>query len=268
MRMINRLKVTIGLSALVIGLLFVSANAFAAESVYTNSGTGFQVIIEDRADLLTDAQETALYDVMIPLTEFGNIGFLSTDSNANSARYYAEDRSHDLFGRQTSQTVFLIDMDNRDIFIYSDGSNYRTLTNSKATIIADNIYTYASAENYYQCAYSAYEQMYRLLNGGRIAEPLRYISAALISILTAMLVCFIIINSYSKLKAPSINDILGPALKDCKVENVEAQFTGESKTYSPRSSGSSGGSSRGGGGGGHSGGGGGGHSGGGGGHHF
>ncbi len=269
----GRCLVTAAAGVLIFALMFVFSpcNVRAEESNvrYTNPDNSFRVVIDDKADLLTDEQERSLTDVMIPLTRYGHIGFFSTNSNNTSAKYYAEEQSHNNFGRMHSQSCFLIDMDNREIFVYSDGANYKVLTDAKGTIIADNVYTYAGSADYYTCAYKAYEQMGKLLGGRRILEPMRYITAALISILVAMLVCFLIINSYSKLKTPSIQDILGPAGKNRSIPQPEVTLTKESKTYSPQSSGSSGGGHSGGGGGHHSsGGGGGGHSGGGGGHRF
>lgn len=237
----------------------------AVDYLYTNSDTGFSVTIYDEADLLTDSEEAALVDVMIPLTEYGCIGFASVNTNNTSVQYCAEEISHNSFGRMPSQTLFFIDMQNRQIFIYSDGANYRTITDAKADIITDNIYTYASAGDYYRCAYEGYVQMKKVLSGGRIAQPLRYITSALLSILIAMLICFFIINANSKLRKPAVDDILGPAAKNLSLGPVKAVSKGTTKKYSPVSS-SSGGSS--GGGGSHSGGGGGGHSGGGGGHSF
>ncbi|MBQ8139843.1 MAG: TPM domain-containing protein [Lachnospiraceae bacterium] len=254
-------------SVIVFSLL--GRDAFASDNIrYTNPDNSFIAVIEDNADLLTEYEEDALLQVMIPLTKYGSIGFISTDSNSTSARYYAEERSHANFGRMFSQSVFLVDMDNREIFVYSDGANYKVITDKKGTIITDNIYTYASAKDYYTCAYKAYEQMYALLEGRKIMEPMRIISAVLISVLTAMLICFIIVNSYAKLKTVSMADLLGSVDRKLTSTQPKVTLTKETKTYSPQSSGSSGGGHSGGGhhsSGGHSGGG---HSGGGGGHRF
>ena len=231
-----------------------------------NDTTGYKIVIVDDADLLTDIEESAILDVMKPCTKYGHIALFTTNVNGTTPQYYAEGECHKRFGKMASQSCFLIDMDNRQIFVYSDGENYKSLTDQKGTIITDNIYRDASNGDYYLCAYNAFEQMYKVLDGRRIAEPMRYISVALISVLVAMLICFIIINSYSKLKSPSVADILGPVAKVCEAGPSSVVLTGESKKYSPRSSSSGGG---GGGGGHHSGGGGGGgHSGGGGGHGF
>lgn len=256
----------------VVVLLFVSGisklkvSAANTNVRYTNDTTGYCVVIEDQADLLSSEEELDLIGQMIELTEYGNIAFLSVDSNYSSALSYAEMRSHSYFGSGTSQTVFLIDMDNRDISIYSDGANYKVITKGKANSIVDNVYTAASAKDYYRCASNAFTQVEKLLSGGKIAEPFRYISCALLAILIGMLICFTIINASSKLKTPSVAEVLGPAAVKYTPSSPKTTLVNETKRYSPQSSSSGGHSS--GGGGHHSSGGGGHHSGGGGSHHF
>lgn len=261
MKMISKRNMVIAIFAGIVITLFSGSRSFAAANyLYTNTETGHSVIIYDEADLLTADEEQSLLEVMIPLTEYGCIGFASVNQNNTSVKYRAEEISHNSFGRMPSQTLFFIDMANREIFIYSDGSNYKTITDTKANIIADNIYTYASAGNYYRCAYEAYVQMEQILSGGKIAAPLRYITSALLAILIAMIICFMIINGNSKLKKPALDDILGPVDKNLNLGPVSVVSKGVTKKYSPVSSGgggSSGGSRGGGGGGGHSGGGGG-----------
>lgn len=252
--------------SLIAGFAGLSKDSYAkGYEAYKNPDTGYTVVIEDEAGLLTENEELALLDVMIPLTKYGCIGFVSTDYNSTSQKYYAEARSHENFGRMVPQSVFLIDMDNRQIYIYSDNANYKVITDAKATYITDNIYRFATDGKYYVCAYSAYEQMYTLLNGGQINEPMRHISAALLGTLFSMLICFIIISVHAKLKQPSVEELLKVTQRDVKASEPSVTLEKQTKKYSPQSSGGGGG---GGGGGGHSGGGGGGHSGGGGGHGF
>ena len=135
-------------------------------------------------------------------------------------------------------------------------------TDNKADIITDNIYKYASRKEYYECAYNAFDQIETILDGGKIAEPMRHISNAVVSIVLAFFVNFFIVLGASKIKKANAAEII----KNCDVEfeasNVSGSKTGTHKVYSPVSE-SSGGSSGGGGGGG-----GGGFSGGGGGHSF
>ena len=56
-------------------------------------------------------------------------------------------------------------MDNRNIWIHSNGAINRTINKAYAETITDNVYTYASDADYYICAMKVYEQEYTLLQG-------------------------------------------------------------------------------------------------------
>ncbi len=228
-------------------------NVKALEKV--NERTNYKILIEDDANLLTSDEINDLADIMTPLTEYGNIAFKTIDSNSTTASSYASVYYHTNFGTK-SGTLFLIDMDNRKIHIFSDGYNYKYITTAKANIITDNIYRYASRSEYYECAKKAFEQIGTVLSGGKIAEPMRYISNALISITIAFLVNFLIVLFSSNVKKASRKEILKNCDMSFDVSEFEAIKTGTHRVYSPPSS-DSGGSSGGGGGGGSSGGGGG-----------
>ena len=45
--------------------------------IYDNPQTGYSVYINDAYDLLTEEEEANLLDDMIPITEYGNAGFVS-----------------------------------------------------------------------------------------------------------------------------------------------------------------------------------------------
>lgn len=223
---------------------------------------GNVILIEDDAGLLSSDEVLKLKNDMKNLTKYGNIAFKSISSNSSSTANYASDYYHEKFG-SSSGSLFLIDMDNRKIYIFSDGNNYKYITNSKANIITDNIYTYASRKDYYNCASMAYSQMNTILSGGKIAEPMRYISNSLISLILSFLFCYLFVFFSSKIKKASMNEILRGCDISYKIDNVHAEKTGMDSKYDPISDSSSysgGGSSSSGGGGGSSSGGGGGHS--------
>ena len=244
-------------------------------NTYKNPKTGFMAEIDDLANLLSEEESEKLLQDMIPLTEYGNIVFLSINQNYTSTKNFAEETYHSTFGTQ-SGSLFLIDMDNREIYIFSDGYNYKVINEQKALSITDNTYTYASRKDYYGCAAKAYSQMYTILDGGKINEPMRLASNVFISLALAFFISFMFVLSQTKIKKASAEEII----KNCDVEfktgKIDPQKNGQKKVFSPvsSSSGSSGGFSSGGGhssfggGGGHSSFGGGGHSGGGGGHRF
>lgn len=231
-----------------------------AEEKYVNPQTEYEVILEDQADLLSEEEESALLTQMKAITTYGHAAFLTTAVNNRSAGSYAADRFYQYFGSE-SGVLFLIDMDNREIYIYSDGRVYRTITKSYANTITDNVYTYASDAEYYTCARKAFEQILTLLSGNRIAQPMKYVSNAFLALLIALLINYFVVMLTSKVKNPEKQELLKATKHRCSFTNTEVIHSHTTKKYDPPSSSSSGG------GGGH-GGGGGGHSGGGGGHRF
>ena len=228
-------------------------------TVYTNSETGYSVIIEDDASLLSNDEKKQLAETMKDITPYGDVAFKSIDYNPYSTETYIERYYNSIFGTG-SGTVFLIDMDNRNIWIYSDGSIYSTITTAYANVITDNVYTYASDKDYFTCANKAFIQEAALLQGRRISQPMKYISNALLAIAIAILINYFIVRQTSRVRKASDNEIVNGVFANNAFNNVSVNFIRQTRTYSPRSSsssGSSGGHSGGGGGGGHSGGGGG-----------
>lgn len=226
-------------------------------SEYINEETNYKVIIEDDAFLLTEEEISNLMVKMKPLTEYGNIAFKTINENYNSTESYSSKYYHDIFGT-SSGTLLLIDMDNRYIYIFSDGNNYKTITTSKAYIITDNVYKYATNSDYYRCAYEAFDQIERLLSGGKIEEPMRYISNIMLSILIAFLINFLIVLINSNVRKAKNKEIVSNCHVKFNIDNVKAVKVGQHRVYSPVSDSSSSGGG-GGGGGGRSSGGGGGH---------
>ena len=110
----------------------------------------------------------------------------------------------------------------------------------------------------YECAYKAFQQILSLLQGNKIAQPMKYISNTFLAIILALLVNYFVVKIMSVARKPSEKQLLEATKNGFRFENPEVTFTHETKRYDPPSSSSSGGG--GGGGGGHSGGGGGGHS--------
>lgn len=251
---------TIAANAETAGNLSDAQTTDTGSLIWENLDTGYRTVIEDDAGLLSDNELSLLSLDMQDTTAYGNAAFKSVSYNYSSASSFARDYYHELFG-QTSGTLFLIDMDNREIYIFSDGAVYRTITNSYANTITDNVYRYASEQNYYLCASKAFEQINKLLAGRKISQPMKYISNALLALILAVLINYFIIRVSSQGKKAAASEILKASSVKFAFHNPKKQLTGQSKVYCPSSSGSGGGSH----GGGHSGGG---HSGGGGGHRF
>ena len=233
----------------------------AATYVSHNEETGYYIYIDDWADLLTDAEESELLETMEPITAYGNVAFVSISMNPTySTERYAKDYYQEHFG-YSSGTVFLIDMEERYIWIHSDGEIYRTVTKSYATTITDNVYSYASREDYLTCASKGFEQINTLMEGRHIAQPMKYISNALLAIAIALLINYFVVRMSSRSRKASTSQLIDGTYYKTEIKNPRTEFIKQTRRYSPQSRSSSGG----GGGGGRSGGGGGG---GGGGHRF
>ena len=241
-------------SILVIITIFIGCNVKALKLEYTNESTNYKAVIDDEADLLSDDEETLLLEQIKELTSFGHIIFKSIDSNPTSSVSYSESYYYNNYGNE-SGSLFFIDMDNRKIIITSAGSNYKIITKAKANIITDNVYKYASSEQYYNCAKKAFEQIDTLLNNGKIAEPMRYVSNIVIALISAFFINIFFVLSNSSTKKAQNKDIIDGAKVDFNIGEITGRKTGTHSVYNPPSSSSSGGGhSSGGGGGGFSGG--------------
>ena len=242
------------LSVIVLTLFLSPANVLA--NTYENDETGYEARIVDEAGLLSSSEESKLLEEMEGITEYTNIAFVSVDENNYSTERLAQKLNEQYFGG-ASGIVFIIDMDNRYIRIDSRGNARNTITTDYAQTITDNVYSYASDEDYYKCASKAIAQMHSLFEGRRIAQPMKYISNALLAVAIALLINYFVVRMLSRASKASNRQIMGGIFTKVDINNARANFTHQTKRYSPQSSGSSGGSSRsgGGGGGGHSGGG-------------
>ncbi len=233
-------------------------------ALWENPDTGYRIVLEDDAQLLDRKEQEELAAAMRTVTAYGNAAFKSISANAYSAASFADDYYHGLFGTE-SGTLFLIDMDNRELYLFSDGAIYRTIGKSYADTITDNVYRYASDGDYYLCASRAFEQIGAVLAGEKIAQPMKYISNALLAFILAALLNYFLARSLSRSSKPGTGEILGSISTRFDFQNPRKILTSQTKVYDPPSSSSSGGGHSGGGG---RSGGGGGHSGGGGGHRF
>ena len=269
-------KIALLLLILMIAVLsifeFAPEESYAEErTIYTNPQTGYAVIVDDKEDLLTDAEEADLVNEMMPITEYGNVAFVSGSGSGTTAERFANDWYYSHFGND-SGTIFVIDMYNRMIQISSAGSVYNVITKGYANTITDNVYTYATRGDYYGCAVNAFRQAYTLLEGGRIARPMKHITNALVALTLAIVVTYFLARRNRKPEAAPEQQIFAATTASTLAASVTATKVIETITYEEVSSSSGGGSGGGFSGGGFSGGGfsggGGGFSGGGGGHSF
>ena len=243
-------------------LIIISFICLLLAPLRISAASSYRLVIDDREDLLTASEENMLQIKMERIREYGNVGFV-TVSQFSSTDTYTKNLYRDLFGRESGM-LFVIDMGRRNIWIFCDGAIYRIINKSYANTITDNVYRYASKGQNYDCAYNVFDQAEILLEGGRISQPMKYISNALIALVLAILgnFIFLVIQRGESIANP---DTIAKAMSSgVAVGIVSKVMTKSKKSRHVESSGGGGGYSGGGGGGG----GGGGSSGGGGGHSF
>lgn len=241
-------------TTLLISFFLTPLRAGAAETAYQNPTTSFEVLIEDDADLLTQDEESVVLEQMKGITKYGNVVFKSISENPKSTTArYAEQFYISNF-KYKDGTLLLIDMDERMIYIYSSGAVSDIITDSYSDIITDNIYTYASDGDYCECVRQAFEQIDALLNGYKIAKPMKYISNAFFAIILALLINYFITELMSRPRKPTVKEQMEAVSIKCDISDPGTTFIKETKRYVGSSSSGSG--RRGGGGGRRSGGGG------------
>ena len=257
MRVLRQFRTGILLTVFLITLLLIPHRAYSSEALKTNPDTGFGIWIEDDADLLSDEEEKELISHMEPVTAYGNAGFISTSEYIGNTGNYAADKYREMFGRD-SGSLFIIDMYNRYLYIQSNGYLYSVVTDSYAETITDNVYRLASKGEYASCAGKAFDQMSDILNGQKIARPMKHITNLLLSVAASMAICYLLVRFSRRRVKPANKEILRTLrITGEGFTNPVIKSAGVTKTHSPRKS-SSGGDGFSGGGGGFSGGGGGG----------
>ena len=231
------------------GLLTITARA---------EGTTGTLLIADDAHLLSEEEKARLIEDYSAITEYMGAAFVSTDYSPGSTSSFAEECAIRYY-RNDPAVLFLIDMDDREIYVYANGTAQKTISKADARAITDNIYKSASRGDYYECADGAFRQIYAKCTGQKLARPVKHITNALIAVLVGILINYLI-TAYSRIpKAERRTKGEIKASVSSKMAHMPGIALGaaivlsSAKHYKSSSSGSGGG----GGGGGHSGGGGG-----------
>ncbi len=237
------------------GGLTLNSGQEGDERTYTVDGSDYLIYFNDEEDLLTEEEEEKLLEDMKPVTDYGHAAFMTTQIQSSYYEEATEEIYHSLFGMGASGTIFLIDMNNRQLIIFSDGDVYDVVSKAYANTITDNIYKMAKKGDYYDCAREAYQEIYTLLSGSKIAQPMRHITNAMLAVILSTMILYAITRYISAQRAASEEEILTAIGSACAFTGGSLAFSRKKRSYNPHSS-SGGGSSGGGGGGGSSGGGG------------
>jgi uncharacterized protein len=195
------------------------------------------VRIQDDAGLFSEADMILLMTECEKLTEYGHVGIYTYgppsyginvpgDAKLYETSDVAAVKYESWYGT-SSAFLFIIDMINREIYIETDGYIGDTVTPGKAKSITDNVYKLASKRDYSGCVTKAVGQAWDLIEGRRIAEPMKYASNAVIAVLLGLLINFIVLRMLNRKKEVSVKE-----LTDANRGN--ATFNGRSVTVVSR----------------------------------
>ena len=153
--------------------------AFMAVGIPGNAGSGLSMTAQaagsgemagnvrvfDQADLFLEEEEKELQQAIDALREKMDMdaAVVTAEENPGSAQAYADDfyEAHG-FGTGSGRdgALLLIDMDNRELCISTEGKMVRYLTDSRIEAVLDDMYGYAAAGDYYQAAGAFVEDQY------------------------------------------------------------------------------------------------------------
>ena len=249
MREMNRIKFLLAGTLAAFG--FIISSALTAEAAeYDNDSTGYFACVDDSADILSDEEEQALLKDMEPITAYSSVMFYSTDDSGGDAQTCANSYFDEYIGDGSNGTVFLVDIEDRQLYIWSDGEALRVVTGSYGSTITDNVYQTAHEGDYYGSASEAFSQILSLWEGQKISTPMKNICNALIAVVLALFINIYIMLFVSRSQKASDRALLSNIVHHCNISNVTCEYSHTTKTYDPKTDtdgGSGGGSFSGGG---------------------
>ncbi len=185
------------LSALSFASLTVNAAEGSTDSAQTEQESSYDVIYDDSAGLITtEAEKEKVLAQMQSVSADCNVIFYTTDSR--NYGYQTDEKCENYTAERygTSKTapvvMFIIDMDNREIYLYCTGDIRYIITSSEALTITDNIYRYASRGDYAGCAENAFSQVHSLATGLEIKRPMKRINNLLIALFLGFLLQYVL----------------------------------------------------------------------------
>ena len=205
--------------------------------------------VYDYANLLDSSQETLLYDEVKKYIDQFNMDMVIvtiSSNNKSSSMAYADDfYDYNNFGydAEKSGILFLIDMDNRNMWISTTGKAINIYTDSIIDDILDSAYTYISDGNYYKCAQAFIDssKSYALKNQKKYEEKhtIPGISKISAEFAVAVTIIYICVGVYTHKKPKKQKEAIKYITKPLELNIKEDKFVDKHVTKSRIETGSS-----------------------------
>ncbi len=172
------------LFAVIFGLLLLSP--------ISASAADYNVKIVDDANILSNQEVDDLTDYLESLDN--NINYLVVTSYDRNMGGSALEKLDNYYKREFDAyqdgIAFIIDMDTRRIEMQGRNNYEKRITAGDCYDITDNVYSYASNEDYYGCIYQAFRQANLVANYKNIIRPMRFIVSFFIAVILGFLLNF------------------------------------------------------------------------------
>ena len=208
--------------------------AWEVDLTYKNAQNGKLLVVEDGAGLFSDAEIRQFIESASGVLEYANV-YIVTAKEENYEGL-AKRLIDETFGNGSDSTLFMINMEPRRLYLFSEGNTQKVLTKDKARTITDNIYRQASLGAYYACAQKALRQEATLLSGGRILEPMKYIGDFFLAFMVAILLVFGMTFWMRPKEKREVVAGIDEAVLAAIAAGIAFSFSREEKIYDPPSS--------------------------------
>ena len=230
---------------LALALTCLLLTAFPAQGS-GESSSGYRVILDDGADLLTPDEEQRVLEAMTPLSRYGDVIFWTTLARSSNTSMLRLQQYVDV---NISPSVdhpsasFFIDMSSRTFCILNRGELMRTVDSSEVNSIISQVRPYAKLGEYAECAVQAFNAIRNAHIGARSFSVIRWLCALLLSAGIGLIVSFRYIQRKSIQPIPSVRTLDFNVKKDIKSEVLSSKLEQQTKTKIQERSSSSSGSS-------------------------
>ncbi len=170
----------LGLAAfMAVGILGNAGSGLSMTAQAAGSGEAGDVRVFDQAYVFPEEEEKELQQAIDALREKMDMdaAVVTAEENPGSAQTYADDFyvAHG-FGTGSGHdgALLLIDMDNRELCISTEGKMVRYMTDSRIEAVLDDMYGYAAAGDYYQAAGAFVEDLEVCYDNGIAADQYNY----------------------------------------------------------------------------------------------
>ena len=158
----------------ILAVLFLCAGLFSTMNVLAESD-----YVYDYADLLTTEEEAELQNYAENFRGNWNMNFLvvtTNDAEGKSSMEYADDFYDARFPESSEEDgmIYLIDMDNREIYLSTCGEAIRYLTDSRIDHILDEAYNCVADGDYYGTFVTFFDETDYYLNQGIPSDQYNY----------------------------------------------------------------------------------------------